>query len=184
MALLLATSPMSASDLAAIVVTGCSIVAVVAVLFALQRTLATLRRVGRTLDELEERALPLVDELEATVEGANGELERMERLVGSAESISATVDATSKLAYRALSAPVIKTAALTSGASKAARRLRDRTPEPVSAPVSEPVAEPRRLGRRRAAATAAAPAPRRRARRSGPAEDPSTNHPAAIEEEG
>ena len=52
------------------------------------------------------------------------ELARVDRLVGSAESISATVDATSKLAYRALSAPVIKTVAVTSGASRAARRLR------------------------------------------------------------
>lgn len=48
----------------------------------------------------------------------------MERVVGSAESISATVDATSKLAYRALSAPVIKTVAVTTGASRAAKRLR------------------------------------------------------------
>jgi predicted acylesterase/phospholipase RssA len=117
---------MSASDLAAVVVTGCSIVAVVAVLFALQRTLSTLRQVRRALDELTERSGPLVEDLADTIDTANIELARMERLVGSAESISATVDATSKLAYRALSAPVIKTVALTSGASKAARRLRDR----------------------------------------------------------
>ena len=42
----------------------------------------------------------------------------------SAESISATVDATSKLAYRALSAPVIKTVAIRSGATRAAKRIR------------------------------------------------------------
>lgn len=42
------------------------------------------------------------------------------KLVGSAESIwAASVDATSKLAYRALSAPIIKTVAVTSGASRA-----------------------------------------------------------------
>ena len=34
------------------------------------------------------------------------------------------VDATSKLAYRALSAPVIKTVAIRSGASRAAKRMR------------------------------------------------------------
>jgi predicted acylesterase/phospholipase RssA len=115
---------LSAADLAAVVVTGCSIVAVVAVLFALQRTLATLRQVRDSLDRLAEETLPLVDELAATVQAANVELERVDRLVGSAESISATVDATSRLAYRALSAPVIKTVAMTSGASKAAKRLR------------------------------------------------------------
>jgi predicted acylesterase/phospholipase RssA len=115
---------LSAADLAVVVVTGCSIVAVVAILFALQRVLVAVRRVTRTLDELEAQALPLIEDLARSLEEANLELERVDRLVGSAESISATVDATSKLAYRALSAPVIKTVALRSGASKAARRMR------------------------------------------------------------
>ncbi|QXC61858.1 hypothetical protein KSP35_03230 [Aquihabitans sp. G128] len=115
---------LSAGDLAVVVVTGCSIVAVVAVLFALQRVLSTLRRVRATLDGINEVALPLIDDLAASVADANEELAKVQRLVGSAESISATVDATSKLAYRALSAPVIKTVAMTSGASRAAKRLR------------------------------------------------------------
>lgn len=115
---------LSAADLALVVITGCSIVAVVAILFALQRVLATLRRVRITLDELTAEALPLLDEMSTSVADANVELARVQRLVGSAASISTTVDATSKLAYRALSAPVIKTVAMTSGASRAAKRLR------------------------------------------------------------
>ncbi|MCU1354870.1 MAG: hypothetical protein JWM89_288 [Acidimicrobiales bacterium] len=115
---------LSASDLALVVVTGCSIVAVVVVLFVAARLLVVLRRVTHTLDEINDQALPLVDELAASLAAANEELARVDRLVGSAESISATVDATSKLAYRALSAPVIKTVAMTSGASRAAKRLR------------------------------------------------------------
>lgn len=114
----------TAGDLAVLVVTGCSIVAVVAVLFAVQRLLATLRRVRIALDEIHAAALPLLEDLSSSVADANDELAKVHRLVGSAESISATVDATSKLAYRALSAPVIKTVAMTSGASRAARRLR------------------------------------------------------------
>ena len=88
---------MSASDLAMVIITGCSIVAVVAVLFALQRILVAVRRVTRTLDELNAQALPLIDEMAEALAEANEELARVDRLVGSAESISATVDATSKL---------------------------------------------------------------------------------------
>lgn len=117
------TSSLTASDLALVIITGCSIVAVVAVLFALQRILVAVRKVTRTLDELNAQALPLIDDMGRALAEANAELERVDRLVGSAESISATVDATSKLAYRALSAPVIKTVAFRSGASKAARRM-------------------------------------------------------------
>ena len=115
---------LSAADLTLVVVTGSSVVAVVAVLFALQRALVAVREVKRVLDDVNARAVPLIDELAVSLAEANEELARVDRLVGSAESISATVDATSKLAYRALSAPVIKTVAMTSGASRAARRLR------------------------------------------------------------
>jgi hypothetical protein len=115
---------LSATDLAVLVVTGTSIVAVVVLLFVLQRALAALREIRRSLDTITDQVVPLVDELARSVTEANAELERVNRLVGSAESISATVDATSKLAYRALSAPVIKTVAITSGASRAAKRLR------------------------------------------------------------
>lgn len=119
-----ALAEMSAADLAITVVTGCAIVATVAVLFALQRVLVTLRRVSRTLDDVADQAIPLIEELGVAVGDANDQLERVDHLVGSAESISATVDATSKLAYRALSAPVIKTVAAGSGAARAAKRIR------------------------------------------------------------
>jgi predicted acylesterase/phospholipase RssA len=115
---------LSGADLAVVVVTGCSIVAVGALLAVLARLVATLRELRRTLDAVTDQALPLVDELAAGLVEANEELARIDRLLGSAESISATVDATSKLAYRALSAPVIKTVAMTSGASRAAKRMR------------------------------------------------------------
>lgn len=118
---------MSAGDLAVVVVTGCSILAVGVLLFVLQRALGTVRALRRTVDETNEQLLPLIEQLTVSLAEANEELERIDRLVGSAESISATVDATSKLAYRALSAPVIKTVAVTSGASRAARRIRKET---------------------------------------------------------
>jgi len=115
---------MSAGDLATVVVTLAAVGAFIALLIVLQRTLVALRATREALDEVNTRAVPLIEELAESLAAANEELARVERLVGSAESISATVDATSKLAYRALSAPVIKTVAVTSGASRAARRLR------------------------------------------------------------
>lgn len=115
---------LSGADLAVGVVTGCSILAVVALLFVLQRAVTTLRRLRSVLDEVTTQVLPLVDDLGVAVTEANDQLERIDQLVGSAESISATVDATSRLAYRALSAPVIKTVAVGSGAARAAKRMR------------------------------------------------------------
>lgn len=115
---------LSASDLTLVVVTVCSLLAVIALIIVLTRVLTTVRTLRRSIERIDAQLVPLVDDLGAALADANEELDRIDELVGSAEAISATVDATSKLAYRALSAPVIKTVAVTSGASRAARRLR------------------------------------------------------------
>lgn len=115
---------LSAADLVLLLVTLGCIVAVTAIILVLTRLLAVLRDLRSQIDRLDDQVLPLVDDLTRSLADANAELDRIDQLVGSAEAISATVDATSKLAYRALSAPVIKTVAVTSGASRAARRFK------------------------------------------------------------
>lgn len=115
---------MSAGDLAAVVVTLLAVGSVLALLLALQLVWRTLQTLRSTVDEVAAAAGPLVEELEAAVGEANRALGRVDELIGSAECISATVDATSRLAYKALSAPMIKTVAIASGTSKAAKRLR------------------------------------------------------------
>ena len=118
------TAEMSASDLAVVVITLLSVVSVLALLVMLQFVWRTLRALRTLLTELHEQTAPLVAELGAAVSEANQDLARVDQLIGSAESISATMDATSRLAYKALSAPMIKTVAIASGTSKAAKRLR------------------------------------------------------------
>ena len=115
---------MSASDLAVVVITLLSVLSVLALLVMLQFVWRTLRALRTMLTELHEQTTPLVAELGAAVSEANQDLARVDQLIGSAESISATMDATSRLAYKALSAPMIKTVAIASGTSKAAKRLR------------------------------------------------------------
>ena len=66
----------------------------------------------------------MLDDLRDTVEAANDELERFDRLVTTAESVTGTVDSASRLAYIAMANPVIKGVAFASGTAKAARRLR------------------------------------------------------------
>ena len=55
---------------------------------------------------------------------ASVEIERVDSLLGTAESITGTVDSASRLAYLAFSNPVIKGLAVASGTGRAARSLR------------------------------------------------------------
>ena len=85
------------------------------------RETAALRRVAA---DLRAEAADLHSRLEAVAAHAERELQRVEDLVGSAESISEVVGSASRLASTAMATPVIKVVALGSGAARAGRRLR------------------------------------------------------------
>ncbi len=122
---LLATSG-STSDAEAIavaIVAAVVVIALVAVLMTMARTLRALRD---TTDQLSRESLRLLTEMRGTVGAANSELERVDGLIGTAESISATVDSASRLAYLAFSNPVIKVLAFGAGTGRAVRRFRRR----------------------------------------------------------
>ena len=115
---------LSATDVAAIIVDIASVVAVVLLIFAVVAVTRTLTALRLTIEQFRRETLPVVDEVHRTVTTANAELARMNGLLDSAESISATVDSASHLAYLALSNPLIKAMALGAGTAKAARALR------------------------------------------------------------
>ena len=115
---------LSASDLAAMIVAIASVVAVVLLVFlvvAINRTLTTVRL---SIEQLRRETLPVIDELHSTVTTANAELVRLDTLLDSATSVSATVDSASHLAYLAFSNPLIKVMALAAGTTRAAKALR------------------------------------------------------------
>jgi hypothetical protein len=115
---------LSATDLAAMIVAVASVVAVVLLVFlvlAVNRTLTTVRL---SVEQVRREALPVIGELERTIAQANAELVRVDGLLESASSVTATVDSASHLAYLALSNPAIKAVALATGTAKAARAFR------------------------------------------------------------
>jgi hypothetical protein len=114
----------SAGEVAAIiiaVVLAVGVAGALLVLRSLSRTLVSLRM---AVEELRQNTVPLVHDVHATVRQATTELERVDNLLVTAESISVTVDSASRLAYLAFSNPVIKAAAFASGTTRAMRRLR------------------------------------------------------------
>lgn len=117
---------MSASETAAVIVAAASVGALVVMIWAVAAITRTLRSLRETVEELRRQALPAVTELQATVRQANDELARVDNILGTAESISSTVDSASRLAYLAFSNPVIKVLAFATGTGRVARRLRGR----------------------------------------------------------
>jgi hypothetical protein len=113
-----------AGEAAAVVVAVASAIAVCALVVAVVSMTRAVADLRRTTEELRRDALPAVAELRETVGTASVELERVESLIDTAETVTNTVDSASRLAYVALSNPVIKAMSIASGTGRAARRLR------------------------------------------------------------
>jgi hypothetical protein len=115
---------MSAGDLAVVVVTVLCTLGFAGLVVTLVFVLRALRELRGAVDELSAQTRPLLVDLRTSVEEARSDLDRFDRVLGSAEAISQAVEGTSRLAQAALTPPVIKTVAFASGTRRAARRLR------------------------------------------------------------
>ena len=115
---------MSAIDVAAVVAIVLCLAAAVVLAVMVRRMVRALRDLDALAESLRVEAVPLVSDLRATVRQAGVDLDRVEAVLGKAETIATTVDAASRLTYRALRPPLVKTMAFMSGAGRATRRLR------------------------------------------------------------
>ncbi|MDQ6839998.1 MAG: hypothetical protein M3137_17140 [Actinomycetota bacterium] len=116
-------APMTTSTLA-VGVTVVATLVVATLVVAAASVVRSARALRRASEDLAQRTTLLIDDVGATMSRADAELERVGDLVGSAESITETVGAASRLAYVALSNPLIKILALGRGTSRASERWR------------------------------------------------------------
>jgi len=125
---------MTAGDLAVLLAAVLCTIGFAALVVVLMRVLDTLRDLRREVATLRAETGPLLADLRESaldarvvMDEARDDLERFDRVLGSAEAISDAVGVGGRRIYRAaLSAPVIKATALATGTSRAARRMRRR----------------------------------------------------------
>ena len=118
---------MSTNDTAALFVAAASGLALAVLVFAAIYLVRTLHLLRDAIVDLRNQTLPVVSDVRAVVGTATDELERVDALLGTAESIGGTLDSASRLAYLTFSNPVIKVLAFATGTGRAARRFRRRT---------------------------------------------------------
>lgn len=135
---------MSTSDALAVAAAVIVAVFVGALAMALIATTRTLRVLRDTVDALRDETIPLLHEVRDAARDASDEVERVDRLVTSAERLEGAVDGAGRIAYRTLASPVVKAMAIGTGVSRAAHRIRE------SEPKQPTKAERRRRGARRA----------------------------------
>lgn len=117
---------MTGGDVAAVIVAIASVAAVVLLVIVVISVTRTLTAVRLSVEQLRREALPVLDEAHRALTKANGELERVDDLLDTAQSVGSTVDSASHLAYLVVSNPVIKGVAVASGTARAFRAFRRR----------------------------------------------------------
>lgn len=124
---------MTAGELAVLLAAVLCCIGFAALVVALLRVLDMLHSLRDEVAHLRAETTPLLAELErstataaAVIDTARTDLDRFDRVLGSAEAISSAVSGSGAIARAALSTPVIKTAALATGTQRAWRRLRRR----------------------------------------------------------
>jgi hypothetical protein len=122
---------MTAGDLAIVLAAVLCCIGFAALIVVLYRVLDTMRSLRNEVVSLRQETAPLLEEMrsstadaKAAVAAARRDLERFDRVLGSAEAISGAVAGGRRVARVALSTPMIKTAALATGTTRAVRRFR------------------------------------------------------------
>jgi len=121
----------TAGELAVVLAAVLCCIGFAALVVVLMRVLDTLRSLRSEVDSLRNETRPVLAELRSTTEQARTtmaearhDLDRYDRVLGSAEAISGAVAGGGRVARAALSTPMIKTAAIATGTGRAVRKLR------------------------------------------------------------
>jgi len=125
---------MTTSEVLAVVAATVVTMLVAALAVVLVSLARTLRELRQSVADFQAEAVPLLDDAREAMNGAEAEINRVERIVTNAERLSDAVDGASKLAARTIASPVVKAMAFGTGVSRAAQRLRDG--EPPEAPTN------------------------------------------------
>lgn len=130
---------MTAGDLAVTLAAVLCALGFAALVVVLMRVLDALGALRREVQAMRAETQPLLDQMRTstedartTIDQARDDLERFDRVLGSAEAISDAVEGSSRVARTAFSVPAIKLAGLATGTSRTFRRLRGH-PEPATA---------------------------------------------------
>jgi hypothetical protein len=106
-----------------VIATVIGAVGLVLVLYAAARTLAAVRR---TVDDVHQAALPALADAHGAVLKASRDLDRVDDLLTTVESIAGTVDGASRLAHNTFGSPVVKAMATGAGVAKAWHRFKQK----------------------------------------------------------
>lgn len=95
----------------------------VSCLYFLRSATRAMRELEQTSREIRERGIPLIEDMHTVAVDTHEELRRVDDVLDTAQSLTGTVDAAGRLAYLAVTNPVVKGAAIATGVKGATKTI-------------------------------------------------------------
>lgn len=92
-------------------------------IYFLRSSVRAMAEVERTAREFREKAIPLVEDMHTVTVDIHEELRVIDQVLDTTRALSETVDAAGRLAYLAVTNPVVKGAAIATGVKGATRTI-------------------------------------------------------------
>ncbi len=112
---------MSAGQLAAGALVMGTAVVVVGLLFTMAYAIRAIAVCKRSVETITEHTLPLIADMHASIQQNAADVARVDTLLDTADSISAAMDSAARVAYNAVSNPVVKALSAGAGIARAYR---------------------------------------------------------------
>ncbi len=114
-----------ATDYAVIVIAAFFALAVIVVSILVLNLFRVVSSLKELVDGVTQETVPLIHDVGSTVKGVNHEIERVDSIMASAQSVAHNVETISATVKAAVTNPLVKALAFAAGARRAARKFKE-----------------------------------------------------------
>lgn len=114
-----------ATDIAVMIIAGFFALAVVVVSILVMNLFRVVSSLKELVDGVTKETVPLIHDVDGTVKGVNQEIERVDSIMASAQSVAENAKTISETVKLAVTNPLVKALAFFAGAKRAGKKFRE-----------------------------------------------------------
>ena len=115
---------LKATDVAVMVIAGFFALAVVVISILVMNLFRVVSSLKELVDGVTKETVPLIHDVDGTVKGVNQEIERVDSIMASAQSVAKNAETISETVKMAVTNPLVKALAFIAGARRGAKKFR------------------------------------------------------------
>jgi predicted PurR-regulated permease PerM len=116
---------LKATDYAVMVIAGFFAIAVIVISILVLNLFRVVSSLKELVDGVTKETVPLIHDVDGTVKGVNQEIERVDSIMASAQSVAKNAETISETVKMAVTNPLVKALAFFAGARRASKKFKE-----------------------------------------------------------